>query len=391
MQKADGNHENSDHESDLEFDPWEEEEFLEDPLEENLEETQMQEQSLPPQDTPLDLPPPNTENQKPAKKRSSSGLLLLILVIAGGGAGGYYYLSQNSGNIDKPIVRLDTDINSAEQSPANDASSQNALQNDFGIPTPLEDAAMQGGGAIPESTDTSQKPSITEAPVLTPFPDNIEESTVELAPLDEPVTNAENTIPADDVTNIEGSPAANTAVTADSPISAEDEKLPVALEENELLSKTEQAPSLAATSSDTPPMPTAQDTMKGNVISEATSLVQEGAGESPVTDNTTSISTEKIENQPAMTEKNTISPSTKPKPVAAVKEQVKQPKVQEKAPEWEIRGANPQSAVLYEKNSGETRTVEPGDTVKGLGKITKIAKESGLWVVTGTQNKVNQQ
>jgi len=390
MQKADDNHENSDHESDLEFDPWEEEEFLDDPIRENLEEAQLQEHPASPQDTSSDLPPssPDQDPKKPAKKRSSSGLLLLILVIAGGGAGGYYYLSQNSNNIDKPIVCLDSNINSADQNTTDNQSSQSALQNDLGIPTPSEDAAMQGGGAL-QNDGPLQTSSKTETPVLTPFPENIEESTVELAPLDESIADTE-TVTDDVMADNETDSITSIAVTDSSSASVESEKPPVALEEDDLLSKTEQAPSPATNQVDTPPTPTATSSTENDAVSEAVSLTERSPDESSVMDSAASISNKKIENTPAVAEKNTVSPATKPKPEATVKEQVKQPVIQEKAPEWEIRGANPQSAVLYEKNSGETRTVEPGDSVKGLGKITKIAKENGLWVVTGTQNKVKQ-
>ena len=390
MQKADDNHENSDHESDLEFDPWEEEEFLDDPIGENLEEAQLKEHPASPQDTSSDLPPssPDQDPKKPVKKRSSSGLLTLILVIAGGGAGGYYYLSQNSNNIDKPIVRLDSNINSADQNTTDNQSSQSVLQNNLGIPTPSEDAAMQGGGAL-QNDGPSQTSSKTETPVLTPFPENIEESTVELAPLDEPIAETETV--ADDVMADNGTDSITSiAVTDSSSVSVESEKSSVALEEGDLLSKTEQAPSPAKDQVDTPPMPTATSSTENDAVSKAVSLTEKSPDESSVMDSAASISSKKIENTPAVVEKNTVSPATKPKPEATVKEQVKQPVIQEKAPEWEIRGANPQSAVLYEKNSGETRTVEPGDSVKGLGKITKIAKENGLWVVTGTQNKVKQ-
>ena len=382
MQKADDNHENSDLESDLEFDPWEEEEFVDDPDEQILDQGAAQTQSPAPQEIQTDLPedhPISEPAKQPKKKRSSAGLLLLIAIIGGGGAGGYYFLSQNSNSPDKPIVRLDTNIDSGSQNQNDSMATQTDVQGNMGIPTPAEDAQMQGGGAIESPQSSEQGVSSSETPVLTPFPENLEESTVELAPLDEAETDSE--VISGTVNNAE---TINVETPQDDIEEAgiQDKNAPIALEEDDLLSKTELPPSQTKEN----PAETTEP------VTQSIPDVKESPdpNDSPAQTDAAVTSTPNTEKAASESPKDIAVAAEKKKTAATVKEQVKQPAVKEKAPEWEIRGANPQSAVLYEKNSGETRTVEPGDFVKGLGKITKIDKEKGLWVVTGTQNKVNQ-
>ena len=381
MQKADDNHENSDLESDLEFDPWEEEEFVEEGEPILDHEGAVHSQTSAPQEIQTDLPedhPISEPAKQPKKKRSSAGLLLLIAIIAGGGAGGYYFLSQNSNSPDKPIVRLDTNIDSGSQNQNDSMATQTDVQGNMGIPTPAEDAQMQGGGAIKDA-HSERSASSSETPVLTPFPENIEESTVELAPLDEPETDSEVMSGTADIAE-----TINVETTQDDIEEAgiQDENTPIALEEDDLLSKTELPPSQTKENPTETTEPVIQSIPDVKEVPDSS--------DSPVQTDTAVTSTPNTEKATSESPKDIAVATAKKKSDSTVKEQVKQPVVKEKAPEWEIRGANPQSAVLYEKNSGETRTVEPGDFVKGLGKITKIDKEKGLWVVTGTQNKVNQ-
>lgn len=60
------------------------------------------------------------------------------------------------------------------------------------------------------------------------------------------------------------------------------------------------------------------------------------------------------------------------------------------SPRWELRFAQPGKAMLAEKGSSDFRTVEIGDTLPGLGKITIIGQEQGRWVVRGTRGSVSQ-
>lgn len=51
---------------------------------------------------------------------------------------------------------------------------------------------------------------------------------------------------------------------------------------------------------------------------------------------------------------------------------------------WIIRAAQPGRAVIYDKKSGEMKSVEVGNVVDQVGRITDISKSSGKWVITGT-------
>lgn len=83
---------------------------------------------------------------------------------------------------------------------------------------------------------------------------------------------------------------------------------------------------------------------------------------------------------------------TSPSPVA-VKEPVvskSAPVVQEVVYEWTLRSAQPGRAMISDKNTGDMRTVEVGDSIKGLGRIRSIQVEDGRWVVRGTSKSIYQ-
>lgn len=373
MQKADDNHENGDYDSDLEFDPWEEDEFLDDPetpLEGGAPE---QQPPLPQDDMPKSSASTDISENPPSatKKKTSRNLALLLLLLAGGSGAGYYFLNMNTASKAPPVVRLDTQETALSPVPQSD---NDADLFETAIPTPVENPSE-----VPANADTpAPAPQITiqEQPVLTPLPDNIEDSAVELAPLDEPEQN-------DDATSNQNSPQpVNTSenpFTSDQATDVTNEaKADLSEEEGTLLSKTEEAPRLKADEIvDDMPSPAIEE----SIAAPATIDSPETAPKNPPTLETAAPK-EAAQPAPVIPEKKTM--------IQEKQAQVKEASPQVKLPEWEIRGANPQSAVLYEKNSGETRTVEPGDSVRGLGKIKAIAKENGLWVVTGTHNKVKQ-
>ncbi len=57
---------------------------------------------------------------------------------------------------------------------------------------------------------------------------------------------------------------------------------------------------------------------------------------------------------------------------------------------WKLRSAQPGKALISQKGSNDFKTVEVGDTVKGIGRIVSIATEDGKWVVKGTSGQINQ-
>lgn len=59
-------------------------------------------------------------------------------------------------------------------------------------------------------------------------------------------------------------------------------------------------------------------------------------------------------------------------------------------PNWVLKSAKPGLAVLYDKRTGDVKTIGVGDRVSGLGTIKSVAKVDGKWVVQGTSGKVRQ-
>lgn len=83
------------------------------------------------------------------------------------------------------------------------------------------------------------------------------------------------------------------------------------------------------------------------------------------------------------------SQAKKLKPIPAKKALL--PNIKEKPSHWEIRAAQADYAVLYDKSTGHTQTVEPGNDVHGLGRIRAITQqEDGRWIILGTQQNILQ-
>ncbi|MCK5383929.1 MAG: hypothetical protein KAJ29_00040 [Alphaproteobacteria bacterium] len=59
-------------------------------------------------------------------------------------------------------------------------------------------------------------------------------------------------------------------------------------------------------------------------------------------------------------------------------------------PQWEIRSIRPGRAVLYDTVSGNIEAVEPGNKIRGLGRIKEVAKKKEGWGVFGSEGNVTQ-
>lgn len=59
-------------------------------------------------------------------------------------------------------------------------------------------------------------------------------------------------------------------------------------------------------------------------------------------------------------------------------------------PQWELRSAQPGTAWVAPGGKGEIQTVEVGDTLPGLGRITSVSFVDGHWVVEGTQGRLSR-
>ena len=74
------------------------------------------------------------------------------------------------------------------------------------------------------------------------------------------------------------------------------------------------------------------------------------------------------------------APAQKPVPEAQKTQSVK----------WIMRSAQPGQAMISREGSNDLFSVQIGETIKGLGKITAIEQENDRWVIRGTQNSVTQ-
>lgn len=63
----------------------------------------------------------------------------------------------------------------------------------------------------------------------------------------------------------------------------------------------------------------------------------------------------------------------------------------EKITRWELRSAQEGSAMIGKPGESDLKTIQVGETVPGLGRITAIEKRGEGWVVQGTQARLTQR
>lgn len=96
-------------------------------------------------------------------------------------------------------------------------------------------------------------------------------------------------------------------------------------------------------------------------------------------------------------EKNSGAKSAVVTPVPAPAPKVENPKpvvaskvVSSASTAWEIRAIQVGQAVIAEKGKGDTRSIEVGASVPGLGTIKEITYKDGGWVIEGTNGSIKQ-
>ncbi len=58
--------------------------------------------------------------------------------------------------------------------------------------------------------------------------------------------------------------------------------------------------------------------------------------------------------------------------------------------DWVMKSAQPGRAVIQNKTTGAYLTVNTGDQLKGLGSVSAISVQNGIWVIQGSQGKITQ-
>lgn len=362
--------------SDLDYDNWEDDGLLD---EAHLDEAPI-ENSLNLDDEEDNNP---SSSDMPPHKKSAKPALLLLLLLGSGGLGAYYYLSTQASQKTTPIVKLDTARLSDDE---NDGSPIIASDTDVDI----DQAVISIDEDVPQNNVTQNQQPIDDS-VLTPMPTTAEESNIVLAPLD--MTDAIDM-------DIEAATSPDSSLTENIVISTPeiqepntDTEIPaLSLQEQQLLSKTEET--LSEFSASEPSENSIETNNIDTLKNDTSSLDLPAAQGNPLPDS--SEPEERVEEitkikQETKKDQEINKAAKLPEKSATVTAPpVPDNKVPPPEPQWEIRGANPQAAVLYDKTSKETRTVEPGNTVKGLGRIKSIHKKDGKWVVAGTSGNVTQ-
>lgn len=288
------------------------------------------------------------EYAPPLKKKKRGASLFLIITLIALACLGYYYIKyhMNTEQVMPPIVSLgaSTELNVP-------AASEKIAP----LPNDLADAV-----SVEAKKGTQRKEKDV---VLTPLPDAILDSDINLPSL-------EAEIEPDAVMPFENEATEAVSNTTQYNISDNEQKI---------ISKTEETLAIEATPENNSALlvearPEKKTHVQNNLTDSPTVSVPEETTQK--IQDSTILDKAKAEKTITKTEKSIIVP--------------KETSVSLNKPVWKIKGASPQRAVIYNKESGETRSVEPGNNVKGLGRIKSIRKENGKWVVIGTSGRAKQ-
>lgn len=254
------------------------------------------------------------------------------------------------------------------------------------VTPPTEEPSTQPEQAAPIAPDTAAPADVakTEEEIAptpeTPAEEKASETSLEPAvPIEEPET--ETAAPPADASNAH--PVSSHALEK---LNADNEGL--ASRNKELEQKVSEADSkiqeLSAMLAEMEKKIAALDTAKTDVAaaeepSEAAAPTEEKA-KAPATET-------KPESVLVPAEPEVKAETAKPKPK-------KTPKISTDstgdAPRWTLRSAQNGRAVVSDRSTGDLRSVEVGDTLRGIGKITSISTVNGRWVVKGSQGQINQ-
>lgn len=335
----------------------------------------------------LETSPEHEEEVSDSSKKSKIFPLIVIVGISGLGYLAYYNYNSGSFNASIPVVNI-----GLKNTP--DTLTHQNIAHDKTKPAPLQ---KDGAGTEfivtnPSQTQESDVTSEGWSGVLTPFPN---EATI-AADLDLPDLNNEESIAVieDLVTE--------TLIIDNNTSSPQDENAPP-LEEEALLEKTElsfdepilmNAPDLHVPKNktvaqlekvilDEPALPEKQ-------IAPSVEIkpIKELPDENVKTNTEIELIEHPIEQEKIISQDvSALTPEkTEPKPAIKI---AKKPYVAP-APKWYIRAAKTGHAVIVDKKTGNSLSIEVGSTVKGIGRVKSIENKAGKWVIIGINGKITQ-
>ena len=85
--------------------------------------------------------------------------------------------------------------------------------------------------------------------------------------------------------------------------------------------------------------------------------------------------------------KPAVKKAAKPKPA---KVSAKKPAATASSGRWELRAAQPGRAWVSRPGERDMQSVEVGQSLTGIGRVTAILYQNGRWTVQGTSGQINQ-
>lgn len=102
-----------------------------------------------------------------------------------------------------------------------------------------------------------------------------------------------------------------------------------------------------------------------------------------------SEATAKIQAKAKVEAEKTVALPPKTNRVKAAKPRnIQKKNIQKKS--WVLRSAQPGKALISVEGSNDMRSIEVGDTLRPIGRVTSISPVDGRWVVQGTKGQINQ-
>lgn len=247
-------------------------------------------------------------------------------------------------------------------------------------------SASETSSEVPEVTDTPSDPLLEPAPET--------QITSDSAPEESGASPSEAT--EAETQDVEGTAAAE---ISDSTIAPLDEDSLLSETEKSVDAVTEIDPVVAAEPEGSPEPQFVEDAPDASAPPSPAPAVADQASETPKSEPAasdkdvastaapvTTANGDKVV-QGALGDKGIAQPAQNAVPDKSPKADV----VKKPAPiKWTLKSASPDFAVLYDRRTGDVKTVEVGDRVSGLGKIQSITRINGKWVVKGTGGKISQ-
>lgn len=325
-----------------------------------------------------------SEQKRDKSRRRKIFPSLFLVLVAGASSAGLYYYFQSSETLhsDVPIVHINSPSLPADHSSLSSEQEQ-ALQ-PLSAPVNNELNVVPRNDTEDHSDDAIMKNDTDNQEILTPLPEYTDNADINLPSLDVVVASS-------DIEEHIGEPASISVQRPDIP-EIENEFL----DEENLFQKTEVVPQVSQHE-----VPAATDTINndstdignsGHDDAEPTGVVDivaesvSDAAAPEITSYSEENSAPLAHHSAEITEKEKSASFEKPNAEANKKKTARVAEIRK--PDWKIKAAQNGKAVVRDSVSGETRSVEVGQNLPGLGRVIRIDKINGRWTIVGQHKKI---